>query len=181
MRQIADGGAPGLSLNAIARQLGLTGPAIYRYVASRDELLTMLLGDAFDELAAALEAAVARRRRPERALRAAAHAYRTWALANPIRYQLMVGRASPGYESPDHLVARAQASLMVLVRIVEQLLAVGAAEEALVAATRGWARLHGLVSLELAGHLEVLGVDAARMLDDELDRFLVDVAHHREA
>ncbi|HYJ54499.1 MAG TPA: TetR/AcrR family transcriptional regulator, partial [Mycobacterium sp.] len=50
-------GAAGLSLRAIARDLGMVSSAVYRYVASRDELLTLLLVDAYTELADSVERA----------------------------------------------------------------------------------------------------------------------------
>src|SRR2546423_10678872 len=87
LRQLAEGTGAPFSLSAIARELGLTSPALYRYVASRDDLVTELLADALDDFSAALHAAAQRKRRPESALRAAATAYRQWAHANPIRYQ----------------------------------------------------------------------------------------------
>jgi quinol monooxygenase YgiN len=46
LRQLAEGGPPTLSVNAIARELGVSGPALYRYFKSRDDLLTELVLDA---------------------------------------------------------------------------------------------------------------------------------------
>src|SRR5882762_11151601 len=56
-RHLATEGAAGLSLRAIARDLGMVSSAVYRYVASRDELLTLLLVDAYSELADAVDRA----------------------------------------------------------------------------------------------------------------------------
>ena len=50
-RQLVDGGAAALSVRAIARDLGMVSSAVYRYVSSRDELLTLLLIDAYSDLA----------------------------------------------------------------------------------------------------------------------------------
>ena len=61
LRQLAEGGPQALSLNAIAKELGVSGPALYRYFAGRDELLTELVADAYDDLGAALEYAHARK------------------------------------------------------------------------------------------------------------------------
>src|SRR5215471_9064566 len=58
-RHLAEGGATNLSLRAVARDLGMVSSAIYRYVASRDELLTALLIDAYTALGDAVEAAEA--------------------------------------------------------------------------------------------------------------------------
>ena len=60
---LATDGAAALSLRAVARDLGLVSSAVYRYVASRDELLTLLVVDGYDELGDAVDAAVAARRR----------------------------------------------------------------------------------------------------------------------
>ena len=86
--QLATDGAAALSLRAVARELGMVSSAVYRYVASRDELLTLLVVDAYDELAGAVEAAVARRRAGDYQgrLLAAGHAVRDWAVAEPARY-----------------------------------------------------------------------------------------------
>ncbi len=55
---LATHGAAGLSLRAVARDLGVVSSAVYRYVASRDELLTLLVIDAYTELGAEVDAAV---------------------------------------------------------------------------------------------------------------------------
>ena len=58
-RQLATDGAAGLSLRAVARELGMASSAVYRYFASRDELLTALIVDAYDAIGAAAEEAEA--------------------------------------------------------------------------------------------------------------------------
>src|SRR5919112_3925260 len=76
MAQVAEGGPTALSLNGIAKQMRMSGPAIYRYFASRDELLTTLVVDAYGDLAETLRQALeqARRRRPDARFRAVADA-----------------------------------------------------------------------------------------------------------
>ncbi len=99
---LAEHGAAGLSLRAVTRDLGMVSSAVYRYVASRDELLTLLVVDAYDELADAVDDAV--RGAAERAwsarVLAAGHAVREWALAEPARYALIYGSPVPGYVAP---------------------------------------------------------------------------------
>src|ERR1700690_1393056 len=92
-KQIAEFGAPTLSLRAIARELGITAPAIYNYFPSRDELVTALIIDAYTsfgdsqfEARDAIPAADLMGR-----MTAIGVAYRTWALAHPQRYQLIFG------------------------------------------------------------------------------------------
>ena len=56
---LATEGAAALSLRAVARDLGVVSSAVYRYVESRDELLTLLVVDGYDELGDAVDAALA--------------------------------------------------------------------------------------------------------------------------
>ena len=56
-RQLATVGAQGLSLRAVSRELGMVSSALYRYFPSRDDLLTVLIIDAYDALGEAAEAA----------------------------------------------------------------------------------------------------------------------------
>ena len=58
-RQLLATGADGLSLRAVAKELGMVSSALYRYYPSRDDLLTMLIIDAYDALGAAAEHALA--------------------------------------------------------------------------------------------------------------------------
>src|SRR6476620_9457729 len=54
-RQLAEVGAAALSLRAVARDVGMASSAVYRYFPSRDELLTALIVEAYDELGDAVE------------------------------------------------------------------------------------------------------------------------------
>lgn len=95
-------GAAALSLRAVARDLGVVSSAVYRYVESRDELLTLLLIDAYGELGDAADAAVESLPASDHRGRfaALARAIRTWALAEPARYALLFGSPVPGYQAP---------------------------------------------------------------------------------
>jgi AcrR family transcriptional regulator len=101
-RQLATDGAAALSLRAVARELGVVSSAVYRYVASRDELLTLLLVDGYGELGAAVEAARAEVGAEDHRARlfAIGRAVRHWALAEPATYALLFGSPVPGYEAP---------------------------------------------------------------------------------
>src|SRR5580692_1497633 len=81
LAQLAAAGPAGLSVTAIGKQLGVSGPALYRYFASRDELLTELVIDAYHDLADALAASHAAGSGPRARLEGLARAYRSWALA----------------------------------------------------------------------------------------------------
>jgi Transcriptional regulator len=108
-RHLAEQGASNLSLRAVARDMGFVSSAIYRYFASRDELLTALIIDAYNALGAAAEAAEAAVDRADLAGRFAAicHAVRDWARANPHEYALIYGTPVPGYQAPQDTIGPA--------------------------------------------------------------------------
>ncbi|HEY0643633.1 MAG TPA: TetR/AcrR family transcriptional regulator [Nocardioides sp.] len=101
-QHLATDGAAALSLRAVARDLGVVSSAVYRYVENRDELLTLLVVDGYDELGDAVDAALAPIARGDHARRmmAIGRAVRAWALAEPATYALLFGSPVPGYEAP---------------------------------------------------------------------------------
>jgi AcrR family transcriptional regulator len=105
-RQLASVGAAGISLRDIARELGVVSSAIYRYVPSRDALLTWLIVESYNSLGAAVEADAERTRRRSDARRwvSAANAVREWAIERPHDFQLLYGTPVPGYSAPPDTV-----------------------------------------------------------------------------
>lgn len=100
-RHLITDGPAGLSLRAIARDLGVVSSAVYRYVSSRDELLTLLLVDAYCELAARVDdAATAGEPDWRTQVLRMAHAAREWAVSQPARWALLYGSPVPGYRAP---------------------------------------------------------------------------------
>ncbi|WP_432020408.1 TetR/AcrR family transcriptional regulator [Streptomyces sp. 1222.5] len=183
--QIATAGASALSLNAIAKQMGLSGPALYRYFDGRDALITELVRDAYRGLADTFRAAAGAG--PD--VRALSHALREWALQDPQRYFLVYGTPVPGYHAPDDITAIASEIMSTLLDACAALPSDGPAvpfqahlEEHRVwadghpatsadlhRALAFWTRLHGVLSLELAGHFAGMGFDPARFFAAEVD------------
>jgi AcrR family transcriptional regulator len=186
-KQIAEFGAPALSLRAIARELKITAPAIYNYFPDRDALVTALIIDAFTSFGdSQLEA---RDSVPKEDLsgrmNAISLAYRDWAHTFPQRYQLIFGTPIPGYEGPmEKIFPSAARSLSALVSVVEELRVAGKLKVdsfprvkpdykvsfeawktyggnadilSLSVAMIIWARVHGIVSLEIQGNLPPFG------------------------
>src|SRR6266568_2209402 len=119
-RQLATEGA-NLSLRAIARELGMVSSALYRYFASRDDLLTALLIDAYNaigEVAERADATVADRLSLTGRWLTVAHAWRDWALANPAEYALIHGSPVPGYAAPQDTVGPASRRFLVIAAII---------------------------------------------------------------
>ncbi|MET9000118.1 TetR/AcrR family transcriptional regulator [Amycolatopsis sp. NPDC004169] len=182
--QIAEAGVPALSLNAIAKQVGMSGPALYRYFASRDELITALIRDAYRSLADTVRAA----RDAGADLAALAATIGGWARSDPQRYFLIYGTPVPGYHAPGDTTA---ISSEVMAALIE-----ACAEEAgeepptsfdthlethrewvgghpappavLHRALSFWTRLHGVLSLELAGHFAGMKFDPDLLITEEL-------------
>ncbi len=120
-RLVADGPAA-LSLRAVARDLGVASSAVYRYLPSRDALLTILIVEAYDAVGAACEdaaqAARAAGEPPAQVWLAVGRAFRAWALANPRAYELIYGTPVPGYAAPQDTIVPATRLWAVVVGIV---------------------------------------------------------------
>ncbi|MGW2219158.1 TetR/AcrR family transcriptional regulator [Nonomuraea sp. NPDC001684] len=191
-QQIATTGASALSLNAIAKQMGMSGPALYRYYANRDELITELIRDAYRSLADTLRS-TAEKAAEGGGLTGLAHAVRGWALRDPQRYLLIYGTPVPGYHAPGDITA---ISSQIMTLLFDAASAVpeprnpGTPLDHHLAAHRDWAgdhpappavlhralsfwtRIHGVLSLELAGHFAGMGFDPALLFAAELDDLL---------
>ncbi|MFF4505204.1 TetR/AcrR family transcriptional regulator [Streptomyces sp. NPDC001401] len=114
LRQLAEGGTAAVALTRIAKEVGLSGPALYRYFDSRDALLTDLIRDAYADLAAAVSQAadsLPPGASPRARLRALAGSCRGWAIAQPHRYLLIEGTPVPGYAAPPDTLDSARAVL----------------------------------------------------------------------
>jgi AcrR family transcriptional regulator len=118
LQLIRDQGSTDVRFSDIARQMGMTPPALYRYFADRDELLTAMIADAYDDLGQVV--AKARDAVPAADLGgrffAVAQAYRDWARGEPERFALIFGLPVPGYVAPvegptTEAAARAMAQL----------------------------------------------------------------------
>ena len=117
---LSSDGAAGLSLRAVARDLGMVSSAIYRYFPSRDELLTALIIDAYNSLGDAAEAAEAVIKRSDLKGRwvAISKATRGWALAHPHEWSLIYGSPVPGYQAPQDTIAPATRVSTLLIGIL---------------------------------------------------------------
>jgi AcrR family transcriptional regulator len=191
--QLATVGAAGLSLRAIARELGMASSALYRYFPSRDDLLTRLIIDGYDALGAAAEAADDPAAPPPDRWLAVCRSVRSWALAHPAEYGLLYGSPVPGYRAPQDTVPPATRVGAVLGRVLgdaaragrlpaadgtptgtvtpEVAGVLGGEHPALDDRVRArgllaWSALFGLVSFEVFGHFTGSVADADAFFDD---------------
>jgi AcrR family transcriptional regulator len=191
-RHLASQGAAGLSLRAVARELGMASSAVYRYFPSRDELLTALIVEAYDALGEAAERADAACAPDDLRGRwhAVCRAAREWALAHPHEYGLLYGSPVPGYAAPQATIGPASRVGLALSAIVARGVATGAvdagpggpdaslhpgiaprmglpehADGSLASrAILAWTTLFGLIGFELFGH-------TTNVVDDRDDYF----------
>ena len=100
---MARDGTASLNLRAIAREMGMTPSALYRYYPSRDAILTALITDAYDSVGEAVERAIDEAREDQACtpILAGVHTFRRWALEHPQEYGLIYGSPVPGYEAPE--------------------------------------------------------------------------------
>jgi AcrR family transcriptional regulator len=98
-----DQGTTDVRFTDIAKEMGMTPPALYRYYADRDALLTELIADAYRELGR--EVASAREQRDPDDIGgrwvAVGTAYRDWARREPQQFALILGMPLPGYVAPE--------------------------------------------------------------------------------
>lgn len=180
--QLAEAGPGGFSLRGVARAVGMTVQSLYHYFDSRDALLTVLIVDAHNALADAVQAAAdASRGRPvaERQLDTTA-AYREWALANRPAFLLLYGTPVPGFAPPVEAVRGAALRLagpfldttfdgwtpaeLAAIPLPPEAAPIADLDQAVILLPPGAlalfielrARMHGLVMLELLGHLHPL-------------------------
>lgn len=108
VRQLAEGGVGSVALLRIAKDIGMSGPALYRYFASRDELLAEMVIDAYQDAGEAIHA-VDTSAGGRSALHALGAAFRDWAVGHPHLYLLVQGTPVPGFTAPAETVTRARA------------------------------------------------------------------------
>lgn len=101
-RHLLEGGQNAVSLRAVARDMGMTAPALYRYFPSVASLLSALTADIYDEVRLELEAA--RDREPDAGpldrLEAVSKAFRAWAIGHPVEFSLVFGSPVPAFDAP---------------------------------------------------------------------------------
>ena len=128
-------GVDALTMRHLAERLGVKAPSLYKHYRSKQELEAAVIASGLDEVAEKLASAVQESGDP---LVAIAHAYRSFALANPHLYRLMTERPLPRHLLPAGLEARAAAPLLNATETIDSARAL-------------WAFAHGMCQLEIVG------------------------------
>jgi AcrR family transcriptional regulator len=201
-RLLVTGGPAAISLRPIARDMGMTAPAIYRYFPSLEALVLAIVADLFEELRAVVQRA-ADEHAAEPPLARIAHmarAFRGWCLDHPAEFALIFGSPVPGVTpfaqrcSPmhdagarfgetffrvldEHLTAHPlQGELPELPELVFRPYVETFGDRfplpVIFLFVSSWTRLYGIVAMEVFGHLQWAMSDGESLFELELSRTL---------
>ncbi len=192
LRQLAADGPQAVTLRGIARELEISPAAIYGYFTSLDDLYGNLIADGFHALAQQVEDAVGAYRDGGHAdqMLAGLLAYRLWALEHPELFRLLYFSPIPGYVAPEDgvtLEAALRVSAAFLIVLVDAWQSGGAAQatpgphvdtakfadrfglritpDQMRTAVGCWGQFHGLVCLEVGGHIGGEWTDAGALYE----------------
>jgi AcrR family transcriptional regulator len=195
-RQIADAGLAAVSMTGIAQSLGMSPAALYRYFPSRDELVRALVAESFEANAALTEQALAETAglSPDLRLRRLFAVTREWAIAHPMQFGIINGvlrdnqiTDADAMVDPERRPFRAILSLVAELALPDTLAnamapvlhdmsarwSEGYPSEVLLHALTIWSRLGGVISLEINGVLDRMGIDASLFFDAEVAQLLL--------
>jgi len=157
-----------VSIRGVAGRVGITAPALYRYVASREHLLDLVTAAIDIDIEAHIAATIEMQDKadPNSALAAALAAYRWWALANRAEFCLMVrhsGARSAGSRGREHLRS---AKLVVELAATGRVPGSGNVDPGARARTHArLAQAFGVVCLEAFGHVDARLVECGALFE----------------
>jgi AcrR family transcriptional regulator len=168
-------GPQALTTRRLADTVGTSTQAIYTLFGGKEGILRAMYREGFDRLEECL-ADVPTAAAPPDYLLGLGRAYRAAALKSPHYYDVMFGRPVPEFEATADDVERSVATQRVLtggiVRCIESGMLRADADPTEISAFL-WAVAHGLVSLELTGHLEIGGAGGSNGDSPVYDRYLM--------
>ena len=152
-------GPSGITLREAARRAGVTHAAPYRHFADKEALLAALAEEGFEELRAAVEAAMRDHEGLAR-LEACGVAYVRFARSNPSRFRVMFGSEVGDKRKYPSLLEADQAVFDVLCREIRRVQQAGRLTPGNPAALGMvlWSMLHGVAALVVDGQMERAGV-----------------------
>lgn len=195
---VAQAGIEGLTVRAVARELGVTSPAIYRYFESHEELVDAVVVEIFDDLAGHVQGSVkiTKQSDPVADIMRASRELRSWALAHPYEFHLMMVTPlhmdvqKPALKDARYRFARVFGTLFAALwakggvptdwahetspdvletvgRFREQM-QIDIPLDAVALFLRCWVRLYGVICMEVMGQLRFLGDESGVFFEAEL-------------
>jgi AcrR family transcriptional regulator len=151
-------GPDAVTMREMADALGVSSMTPYRYFKDKDAILAAVRTRAFNQFAAAMEAA------RQTAKARSGSAYVEFALAHPAAYRLMFDVSQPTFADYPELVAAMGRARLTMGEGLRELAAAGRFKgDVELAAYVFWSTMHGAVMLELAGLLEGSKLDARKI------------------
>jgi AcrR family transcriptional regulator len=199
LAQLAAEGPQAVNLRGIARELGISPAALYGYFASLDDLYNTLITDGFTALAQHVEAAIAHceGRPAQDQMLAGLLAYREWAIAHSELFRLLYFSPIPGYQAPsdgpslDAALRVSAAFLRLLVESwragvgdelipgppvdphkFEERFGLQISSDQLRTSVSCWGQFHGLVCLEVGGHISAHWTDPGELYEASMRAML---------
>ncbi len=165
-------GIRALTLRNVAKKLNRTSAALYRYFASKDELLAAICADGFDELGASLRSARVTASNPREGARNAIRAYFDFALNDPERFGLMYSLDQQNFMRAPAVRKERERAFGQATAIARDAIDGGwlKGDPALIAHLL-WASCHGLSALALSGQLD-LGCSQDDLIEPMIDRLV---------
>jgi AcrR family transcriptional regulator len=155
-RRFAEHGYAGVTLRALASELGCSPMTPYRYFRNKAEIFEAVRAAAFRRFAEAQEAAARAQSDPTLRLRALGRAYLGFAGEDPDAYRIMFELDQDPQPSYPELVKQEPQAWLPLRNAVDVAIEAGCLEgHPDTVAHLFWAGLHGIVSLHLAGKLKL--------------------------
>ncbi|PRW63555.1 TetR/AcrR family transcriptional regulator [Actinopolyspora mortivallis] len=190
-------GIDAVSIRAVARELGMSSPAIYRYFSNHEDLVNAVIVDVFDELNTHLDNEVAAVSSVRDKIVTASWAFREWAAGHPHEFELILLHPLPpnvsaevvearrrfgttfmrlfsrlwnehGYDAPAPEEMTEQQHTMVERFRSNTGGAFDLPPEALLVFIRSWTKLYGVVCMEAMGQNTLLGDAAGLLFEMEL-------------
>lgn len=151
-------GLDGFSMRKLARAVGVTAPALYRYYESREHVFADVVREAYREFTSYLYRAL-EGRTPEERLQKAGEAYLDFVLEHPRWYQMVfVAPEHIGLEEvPPDIEAQGCAVHQFWVDRLRECMDAGLlrADDPVQVGLTMWAHAHGLIRLYQGGHMRV--------------------------
>jgi len=156
---LVEEGPQALTVRRISAAVGCSTTVLYRLFGSKDGVADALYREGFERLSARLQRVSDEADPAESPMQRAAgmaRAYRESALADRNYYGVMFGSAIPGFKPSAEALAIGNASLDMLAQAVAEAMDEGflVNGDPVAVAEVLWAAAHGVVSLEISGHLD---------------------------
>jgi len=169
-RRFADQGYEGVTIRALAKDLGCSPMTPYRYFENKQEIFDTIRIAAANRFADAIDRAGKSCNEHDVRLHAMCHAYVDFALSEPHAYRIIF--ELDRQERPDTVRLEEARGWFIMKSAVAEAIADGVLEgDPEVVAHLLWSGVHGLVALHLSGML-VMGLDLEPLVDAFIERTL---------